>query len=264
MSDTCICGHKFLAHSSLGSCVLCAGCQKFTLGGSLSPEEISHLEREEVPRRLVEDVFQKCQLAFDEREKVNQLRAAIEVRWLSDDEIKWITDVIRYHKGPPYLFGLVARFWEHCYDLTRDQWYLTRAGSSWRDAGCPQFAVSCLDGHDSVTDLQLAEAIRSCRAGALADLGDLDGAESEAEDAIILYDKKPHPYNVLGRISYKRGEYELGDSFFQQAEERGDGGPSRRDIQELLDSMNPQEKQAFARHLLKANPKKHAWLEKYA
>jgi len=227
-------------------------------------EEIRMFAPSHVPERLLGDVFVYPKLTPEERERIGELRKTADFRLIEDEDIKWLAEVIQHHKGKTYLFGLLARFWEDRSVYKADHGYLTRASGCWRDAKQPGYALACLKSVDIPTNKRLMAIVHTCRAGALRDLRNLEAAEDEAREAILLDDKRPHPYEVLGAICYEKHDFDSGAYFFAQAEERdGGSGPSRKDVLEIIAEMIPSDRQAFAEHLLGSNPKRYAWVKRY-
>jgi hypothetical protein len=216
--------------------------------------------------RLRDDVWNvnlwKLKLTLADRGRLERLHQQQDFLRLSDEDIAWIADLVRKYKGPQYLFGILARFWEIRSSDTHDPWKLTRAGSCWRNANCPDFAIECLDGVKGSSDMRLVGAFHTIRAGALRDKGELLLAVEEAKNAIALDADAPHPFNVLGAIAYQRLEFAEGDSYFEEAERRGSIGLERQEIEKALLSMSPTDKQKLAEYLLSKNPQKYAWVRK--
>jgi tetratricopeptide (TPR) repeat protein len=214
-----------------------------------------------VSHRLLQDVFEKLNLNQSERSRVSTLRDELDFRLITDDEIEWLGQVIVRHKGADYLHQLLGKFWEDRAGYKKDLWYLTRAASSWREAKQPQMALRCLQPGLDAKENRLLAAIHTCRAGALRDQGQLPLAETEARKATDLDDGAPHAYNVLGAIYYQKGDFESGDAYFRLAEMRGATGI---ELKKLFLSLNAEERQALAAHLLGKDSRKYAWVKPLA
>lgn len=207
--------------------------------------------------------FQQLKLMPAEKERVARLRETASIRLLKDEDIEWLANLIWRRAGPKYLFAILARFWQDRSEERRDHGYLTRASSCWREAEQPSQAIACLSTASRVADKRLLAIIHTCRAAALKDLYRLPEAKAEAEEAVSLNRDQPHPYNVLGAIAYLQHQFQAGADYFQQAEAKGQTGlQTRRELEQILNSMSPSDKQAFARHLLEVNTRKNAWVSR--
>ena len=231
----------------------------------VEPLSVDKILREEPDKLKVHllDVFEGLNLSSEEREEVTHLRRIVKVHSLADAEIEWLALVIQRRAGPRYLFAVLARFWQERSSIKRDVGYLARASRCWRDAKQPEQALSCLKGSEKGAAQKLLAIIHTCRAAALKDMLHLLAAEDEANRALRLNDEDPHPFNVLGAVFYLKRDFKTGDDYYKRAEERGSfGGPTRGELEQVLESMSGEDKHALARHLLGVDSKKYAWVAK--
>jgi tetratricopeptide (TPR) repeat protein len=135
---------------------------------------------------------------------------------------------------------------------------MARAGSYWRKVGNPQMALE-------ITERARADsAILTMRGGAFRDIGNLDNAHACGQRAIELAPKDYHPYNLLRAVYYQRGDPEEGDKYFERARELGSHPKNEeRNIRSAVKKARPEEKRRVAEYLLKKDPERFQWVQKY-
>jgi tetratricopeptide (TPR) repeat protein len=226
-------------------------------------EQIASWTFSEVETRFFQGILEAFTLPAATLARINALRAR--AGRYHDADIEWLFDLIKKERGPRYLFGMLARFWEEQSKLMDDIGYLTRASSCWREASEPSIALALVSRISSTND-RLMSIILTCRAGALLDMGHLLEARTSVTKALSLDGLTPHPFRVLGAIAAREGSYEEADEMFFEAfihEKPENGKTERREKESALARMSGEEKQAFARYLLRSDPKGNSWVHSY-
>jgi hypothetical protein len=98
------------------------------------------------------------------------------------------------------------------------------------------------------------------------DLGVLDEAERLGLLAIETYDKLAYPFNLLGAVYFRKGDWVKGNLFFDEANKRPPSN-QRSDLDSerklALDECDPDTQKECARYLLSIDARRYAWTKKY-
>lgn len=146
------------------------------------------------------------------------------------------------------LFGPLGDYLARRYERRRDGWDLVHACKYWRRDGKPEKAVR-EDGKHDFGDSRLTAALLTTIAAAYKDLGQLGEAQARCLRAVGLHESH-HPYNVLGGVFYRMGQFEEGDRWFERA--RTLDGPTREQEQEIRQAfavLAPARRQELIAHL---------------
>jgi len=134
--------------------------------------------------------------------------------------------------------------------------------SALRGAGRPAQAADIAMREINQHNIQSAPVWTSYGA-ALADLGDLEGAEGWALRALAL-DVSYYPHNLLGRVYFLQGDPERGERHFDIAL---DLGASPRSLQGVMEDAIKESSESIgretARYLLEKDSVKYSWAHKY-
>lgn len=194
-----------------------------------------------------------------------------EVVWLESE--KWLIKNERYERLPyssSKIFivhhTLEAQFNESEFQRTKDYWKLANASAHWRKAEAPAFALQQTTDLDfkHIKPAKLRGALLTTRGGAFRDIDRLNDAEQCALEAIKHFPDSHHPYTLLGALCYDTGRYPEGDRWFEEAVKRG---ATLRDqdaeIKRILPKKKGDELKKLIDHLLKKDPIRFSWVNKY-
>jgi tetratricopeptide (TPR) repeat protein len=166
-------------------------------------------------------------------------------------------------------YAVLAAYFEQQYESTMQPWMTIRACGFLRDAGQPERAVQLAD-----TVFQLARqtylsareiaAAWTTRGAAMADINEIDTAETCACNALEAQPRSFYPHNLLGRIYFHRGDFVTGEQYFETA--RVLGSPERevrRSMQSALQRSAVLDRKAAAKYLLDKDSEKYTWAKRY-
>jgi hypothetical protein len=188
---------------------------------------------------------------------------------LTDDEVVWLeSEKLLYPASEVFIahHTLEAQFNESEFQRTKDYWKLANASAHWRKAEAPAFALQQTTDLDfkRIKPAKLRGALLTTRGGAFRDIDCLNEAEKCALEAIKNFPDSHHPYTLLGALCYSTGRYEEGDRWFAEAVERG---ATLRDqdaeIKRILPKKKGDELKKLIEHLLKKDPIRFNWVNKY-
>lgn len=191
------------------------------------------------------------------------------VNRLPATEVAWLKEKLLFDPGSPLFIAYhknEARLYELEYQKTGDKWNIVHAVSHWRSADKPRKAVN-LTGKlkfDKMKGVQLKSVLLAARGEALRDIGKLDEAETCARQALKLQPNNHLSYTLMGTISFEREEYSEGQQWFDRAKKHG-ASPKNIDteIEEVLKKAHKDKCQKMVDCLLKKNPKRYKWANKY-
>lgn len=165
-----------------------------------------------------------------------------------------------------------AHYHEARYQQWPDPWHLISACRHWRAAGKPDRALdnanrvlASLDdelGAVIPDASSLSAAALTTQGGALRDLRRIPEAEESARKAIDAQPHDCHAYNLMGAISYEKGEFERGDHYFERARELGSTG--KVEDQMVRSAVtHARDRESVARYLLAKDPVRYNWAFRY-
>jgi phosphotransferase system IIA component len=167
---------------------------------------------------------------------------------------------IAYHK-------IEATFYEQEYQQTGNQWKLPNASSHWRKAKQPQRALKLTENinFSAIKENKLKSALLTTRGGAFRDVDKLDQAETCARKAIEYQPNSHHPYTLMGAICFERGEFLVGEHWFEEAIKRG-ASPKDQDAemkQIVKNAKDENKRRTVVEYLLKKDPHRYSWAKSY-
>jgi len=167
---------------------------------------------------------------------------------------------IAYHK-------IEATFYEQEYQQTGNQWKLPNASSHWRKANEPQRALKLTENinFSAIKENKLKSALLTTRGGAFRDVDKLDQAETCARKAIEYQPNSHHPYTLMGAICFERGEFLVGEHWFEEAIKRG-ASPKDQDAemkQIVKNAKDENKRRTVVEYLLKKDPHRYSWAKSY-
>lgn len=162
-----------------------------------------------------------------------------------------------------HLQSVLAMHFESEYARSLDPWMGARASACWRKACLPERALRISEpGTDSGFDA--LAAFLTSRAAALADVQCLDAAEASAFRADQLRPSSYMTLNVLGRIFYRKGDWERSQEYFDRAE-LGGSTPAETDRirRAEMQHLSPEQRDRTARFLLARDSERYKWATRY-
>jgi hypothetical protein len=163
-------------------------------------------------------------------------------------------------------YKLEAEFYEQELVRTGHKWNIPTASGYWRKADEPEQALKLTNLNlNRVNDSNLKSAILVTRGAAFRDVDKLDDAEGCAKKAMEYQPDSHQPYTLMGAICYDKYDYEQGNSWFEQAIQRGaEIKDIDSEIKRVLRSTKDENKRhEAAEYLLKKDLKRYAWAKSY-
>lgn len=183
-----------------------------------------------------------------------------EVVWLSTEGDEYFTQELRegFHKNE-------ANFHFGEFKKNKDPWSAVNASSQYRKCNKANMADSILSSIDvsNLKNLKLKSALRTTHGGVKRDLMKYDEALSLGEQAHLLTPKDFRPCTLMGAVNVEVGDFELGQSWFKKAVERGYSEKSvDRELRSIFMSAEKFKQDALRDHLLKIDPVRYSWTKK--
>ncbi len=187
-----------------------------------------------------------------------------ELIWLLAEGKRYYTRELKegYHRNE-------ARFYanQYKYNKTKDYWSAINASSHYRKCGESDTADSLLKTIDVsvLTDKRLKSALFTTHGGVKRDLGEKSEALKLGEQAHLLTPQDFRPCTLLGAVNMEIGHFDLGDSWFEKAIERGYTKNSMDDeLRSIFMRAEKSQKEALRNYLLKKDPVRYSWAKKEA
>lgn len=240
----------------------------------LSDEEIQWCNK----HNYLEIIFLELLVAYDLQDRKDTVDSPLYVilqklkaeQRLSDVEVIWL-DSEKLLRPSTRIFvahhRLEALHLEKEFQRTKGYWNLVNASAHWRKADEPKVALKLTNNVDQIRKLKeakLKSALFTTRGGALRDIEHLSDAEACALEAIKCYPHSHNPYTLMGALCYDTRRYDEGDKWFEEAVKRG-AKPNDQDaeIKRILNKKKDKERQEIIDHLVKKDPVRFAWVNKY-
>ena len=193
----------------------------------------------------------------DKRERLSEK----EVIWLSTEGLEYFTTELRevYHQNE-------ADFHAGEFKKSKDPWSAVNASSHYRKCNESNTADSILNTI-SIFDIKnpkLKSALCTTHGGVKRDLMKYDEALRLGDQAHLLTPKDFRPCTLLGAVNIEIGNFELGQSWFRKAVERGYSEDSMdRELKNIFFRCSDKSKQdALRNNLLRLDPDRYSWAKK--
>jgi hypothetical protein len=169
---------------------------------------------------------------------------------------------------------LLLGYYARLYARTAEYRAIVKAGTRWREAGEPGYAlrVTALLGSMDRLPESARCAVLTTRGEAFLDRRELVEAKEAALQAVACARNRPQPYQLLGAVLMACGDTTTGELHFAKARElAGSSGVGRvekaqqAEIKRQLHAhaLQPARQQAFAADLLRIDPLRYHWLAAY-
>lgn len=183
-----------------------------------------------------------------------------EIVWLQTEAKEYYTPEVkhRYHKNE-------AKFYIGEFIKTKDAWSAVNASSHYRK--CDEVSVADVMlssiNVDSKKNLKLKSALCTTHGGVKRDLMRWDDALTLGEKAHQLAPKDFRPCTLLGAVCMEMGNYDLGQLWYEKAEERGAEVKSiDSELRSIFFRADKIKQDALRTHLLNIDPVRYDWAKK--
>lgn len=212
---------------------------------------VGYIESEDYPRVMA----LLRQVANGQRLKVDDLA------WLKTEaDYCWTDDLQRaWH-------ALEAAALTKAWESSGDPWNAVNASGHWRKAGAPERALRLSDAALAKvgSSPKLRSALATTRGGAMRDLRRLDEAKALANEAHQLTSSDYRPCTLLGAVNIELGDLPAGHKWYAKAESLG--APRQaidHELRGLLMRSSIQDQQRIREFLLRQDPQRFAWLQRW-
>lgn len=191
---------------------------------------------------------------------------------LSEEEVVWLstkrdesytgyfTEELKegYHKNE-------ANFYRTEFEKTKDPWLAVNASSHYRKCNKSRTAESLILSIDmhSLKNRKLKSAIFTTHGGVKRDLKKWDEALNCGMQAHELTPQDFRPCTLVGAVYIETGHYDLGQTWYKKAVERGYSEKSVDDeLRGIFMRAEKSKKQALRVYLLSVDPERYSWTNK--
>lgn len=158
-----------------------------------------------------------------------------------------------------------AKFYASEFNKTKDAWSAVNASSHYRKCDMSSTADLILSSIDvgSKKDLKLKSALYTTHGGVKRDLQKWDDALGLGEKAFQTTPKDFRPCTLLGAVNMEIGNYDLGQSWYEKAAERGAEVKSiDNDLRSIFFRADKTKRDALRSHLLAIDAVRYNWVKK--
>ena len=183
-----------------------------------------------------------------------------EVVWLSIAGNRYYTTKLReaFHRNE-------AEFYVSEFKKNKDPWSAVNASSQYRKCRKANTADVMLNAINvsRLKKPKLKSALYTTHGGVKRDLQKWDEALALAEQARLLTPQNFRPYTLLGAVNIEIGQYDLGQSWYKKAVERGYSEKSMdSELRGIFMRADKSKQAALRDHLLKIDPTRYSWAKK--
>lgn len=187
-----------------------------------------------------------------------------EVFWLSTEKDRldtgYFTEELkeRFHENE-------ALFYRAEFEKSKKPWFAVNASSHYRKCKQPKTAESILckiDVH-SLKDLKLKSALCTTLGGVKRDLYQSDEALSLGKQAHDFTPQDFRPCTLIGAVYIEIGHYDLGQSWYKKAVDRGYSEKSvDNELRGIFMRAEKSKQEAIRAHFLSIDSKRFSWMNK--
>ncbi|MES2500428.1 MAG: hypothetical protein V4570_07825 [Pseudomonadota bacterium] len=186
---------------------------------------------------------------------------------LSEEQIIWLQTEVEEHYTPEIKHQYhknEAKFYADEFTKTNDAWSAVNASSHYRKCDEAITAELLLSSIDVVSkDLNLKSALCTTHGGVKRDLMKWDDALSLGEKAHQITPKDFRPCTLLGAVYMEMGNYDLGQLWYEKAEQRGAEVKSiDSELRSIFFRADKIKQDALRTHLLRINAVRYSWTKK--
>lgn len=187
---------------------------------------------------------------------------------LSEEDIVWLTTKGREYYTIELREGYhwnEAEFYSGEFKKRKDPWSAVNASSHYRKCGRAKTADSMLStiGVTQLKNPKLKSALCTTHGGVKRDLRKYEDALRMGDQAHLLTPKDFRPCTLLGAVNIEVGNYDLGQSWYKKAVERGASEKSvDDDLRSIFMRAEKAKQEELRDHLLKIDPVRYSWVKK--
>lgn len=187
-----------------------------------------------------------------------------EVVWLSTERDEfytgYFTEELRegFHKNE-------AKFYSTEFEKSKDPWLAVNASSHYRKCKQSSTAESilCTIDMSGLKNRKLKSALCTTYGGVKRDLNKRDEALNLGKQAHDFTPQDFRPCTLIGAVYMETGHYDLGQSWYKKAVERGYSEKSVDDeLRGIFMRAEKSNKEALRAHLLSVDPERYSWSNK--
>lgn len=188
---------------------------------------------------------------------------------LSDEEVVWLSTTKAGYEQSFFTRELKAayhrneaRFHASQFEKTKDSWAAVNASKHYRKCGESSTAESMLGAINihGKHDIKLKSALCTTYGGVKRDLGKYSEALDLGEKAHQITPQNFRPCTLLGAVNIEIGNYDLGQSWYEKATQRG-ANPEAIDeeLRSIFRRADQEKQDALRQHLLRIDPVRYGW-----
>jgi hypothetical protein len=205
----------------------------------------------------------------DYRRVMALLRQVANGRRLTVEDLAWLKTEADYcwtDELQKAWHALEAAALTKAWEQSGDPWNAVNASGHWRKAGEPERALRLTEAARARvgSSPKLRSALATTRGGAMRDLRRLDEAKTLASEAHQLTSSDYRPCTLLGAVHIELGDLPTGHEWYAKAESLG--APRHaidNELRGLLMRSSMQDQQRIREFLLRQDPERFAWLQRW-
>ena len=184
-----------------------------------------------------------------------------EVVWLSTERDEFYTGYFTkelkegFHKNE-------AKFYRTEFEKNKDPWFAVNASSHYRKCKQSRTAESILCTIDvsGLKNRKLKSALCTTHGGVKRDLDKLDEALNLGKQSHEFTPQDFRPCTLIGALYIETGHYDLGQSWFKKAVERGYSEKLvDNELRSIFMRAEESKQEALRAHLLSVDPERYSW-----
>lgn len=188
---------------------------------------------------------------------------------LLDEDVVWLSTTHTDYDENFFTRELKAAFhrneaWFYAkeFEKTKDPWSAANASKHYRKCGEPSTAEAMLStiDIDGENNMKIKSALSTTYSGVKRDLGKWSEALDLGEKAHRFTPQNFRPCTLLGAVNIEIGNYDLGQSWYEKAAQRGASPQAIDDeLRGIFHRADQERQDALRAHLLNIDPVRYGW-----